>query len=103
MMNNQINNAAAAAAAAGGNGSFTQNMQFVSSVDPPYPGVQHDRHRCCQVETRHALAHGNGDPAIGTLQQHLARARAGGSEGNKGREAALAGLEMVTLLRRLED
>lgn len=28
--------------------------------------------------------------------------RAGGSEGNKGHEAALAGLEMVTLLRRLE-
>jgi 6,7-dimethyl-8-ribityllumazine synthase len=29
--------------------------------------------------------------------------RAGGREGNKGSEAALAGLEMVTLLRRLED
>ena len=28
--------------------------------------------------------------------------RAGGKEGNKGHEAALAGLEMVTLLRRLE-
>ena len=32
-----------------------------------------------------------------------ARERAGGKEGNKGCEAALAGLEMVTLLRRLED
>ncbi len=32
-----------------------------------------------------------------------ARARAGGERGNKGSEAALAGLEMVTLLRRLED
>lgn len=32
-----------------------------------------------------------------------ARARAGGSEGNKGSEAAIAGLEMVTVLRRLED
>ncbi len=32
-----------------------------------------------------------------------ARARAGGVRGNKGSEAALAGLEMVTLLRRLED
>lgn len=29
--------------------------------------------------------------------------RAGGKEGNKGHEAAVAGLEMVTLLRRLED
>ena len=29
--------------------------------------------------------------------------RAGGREGNKGHEAAIAGLEMVTLLRRLED
>jgi 6,7-dimethyl-8-ribityllumazine synthase len=29
--------------------------------------------------------------------------RAGGREGNKGSEAALAALEMVTLLRRLED
>ena len=29
--------------------------------------------------------------------------RAGGREGNKGCEAALAALEMVTLLRRLED
>lgn len=29
--------------------------------------------------------------------------RAGGSEGNKGHEAAIAGLEMVTLLRRLQD
>lgn len=29
--------------------------------------------------------------------------RAGGREGNKGHEAAMAGLEMVTLLRRLED
>jgi 6,7-dimethyl-8-ribityllumazine synthase len=32
-----------------------------------------------------------------------ARARAGGKEGNKGCEAAIAGLEMVTLLRRLQD
>jgi len=32
-----------------------------------------------------------------------ARDRAGGNEGNKGREAAHAGLEMVTLLRRLEN
>ncbi len=32
-----------------------------------------------------------------------AHARAGGELGNKGSEAALAGLEMVTLLRRLED
>ena len=32
-----------------------------------------------------------------------ARDRAGGKEGNKGFEAALAGLEMVTLLRRLQD
>ncbi len=38
-----------------------------------------------------------------TDAEEQARARAGGSEGNKGREAALAGLEMVTLLRRLED
>ena len=29
--------------------------------------------------------------------------RAGGKEGNKGSEAAIAGLEMVTLLRRLQD
>lgn len=32
-----------------------------------------------------------------------ARDRAGGNEGNKGREAAHAGLEMVTLLRQLEN
>ncbi len=32
-----------------------------------------------------------------------ALARAGGKEGNKGCEAAIAGLEMVTLLRRLQD
>lgn len=32
-----------------------------------------------------------------------ARDRAGGKEGNKGCEAAVAGLEMVTLLRRLHD
>jgi 6,7-dimethyl-8-ribityllumazine synthase len=32
-----------------------------------------------------------------------ARDRAGGKQGNKGFEAALAGLEMVTLLRRLQD
>lgn len=31
-----------------------------------------------------------------------ARARAGGAHGNKGCQAALAGLEMVTVLRRLE-
>ena len=35
--------------------------------------------------------------------EEQARERAGGNEGNKGSEAALAGLEMVTLLRRLED
>lgn len=34
--------------------------------------------------------------------EEQARARAGGAEGNKGHEAALAALEMVTLLRRLE-
>jgi 6,7-dimethyl-8-ribityllumazine synthase len=34
--------------------------------------------------------------------EEQARARVGGAEGNKGHEAALAGLEMVTLLRRLE-
>jgi 6,7-dimethyl-8-ribityllumazine synthase len=38
---------------------------------------------------------------VDTEEQALARA--GGTEGNKGHEAALAGLEMVTLLRRLED
>ena len=32
-----------------------------------------------------------------------ARDRAGGKQGNKGFEAAIAGLEMVTLLRRLQD
>ena len=32
-----------------------------------------------------------------------ARDRAGGKQGNKGFEAALASLEMVTLLRRLQD
>ena len=32
-----------------------------------------------------------------------AQARAGGREGNKGCEAAIAGLEMVTLLRRLQN
>ena len=32
-----------------------------------------------------------------------ALARAGGDHGNKGREAALAALEMITLLRRIED
>ena len=38
-----------------------------------------------------------------TDTEEQARDRAGGREGNKGSEAALAGLEMVTLLRRLED
>jgi 6,7-dimethyl-8-ribityllumazine synthase len=38
-----------------------------------------------------------------TDSEDQARERAGGREGNKGCEAALAGLEMVTLLRRLED
>jgi 6,7-dimethyl-8-ribityllumazine synthase len=37
-----------------------------------------------------------------TDNDEQARARAGGQEGNKGCEAAIAGLEMVTLLRRLE-
>ena len=37
------------------------------------------------------------------LNVNEARERTGGKEGNKGCEAALAGLEMVTLLRRLED
>jgi len=32
-----------------------------------------------------------------------ARDRAGGKDGNKGSEAAHAGLEMVSLLRRLQD
>lgn len=32
-----------------------------------------------------------------------AEARAGGSEGNKGTEAALAALDMVTVLRQVED
>jgi 6,7-dimethyl-8-ribityllumazine synthase len=38
-----------------------------------------------------------------TDTEEQARDRAGGKQGNKGSEAALAGLEMVTLLRRLED
>jgi 6,7-dimethyl-8-ribityllumazine synthase len=38
-----------------------------------------------------------------TDTEEQARERAGGREGNKGSEAAIAGLEMVTLLRRLED
>ena len=38
-----------------------------------------------------------------TDTEEQARKRAGGQDGNKGSEAALAGLEMVTLLRRLED
>lgn len=38
-----------------------------------------------------------------TDTEQQAMARAGGREGNKGHEAAVAGLEMVTLLRRLED
>ena len=37
-----------------------------------------------------------------TDTEEQARARAGGEHGNKGCEAALAGLEMVTLLRRLD-
>ncbi|MDX1431716.1 MAG: 6,7-dimethyl-8-ribityllumazine synthase [Gammaproteobacteria bacterium] len=37
-----------------------------------------------------------------TDTEDQAHARAGGAHGNKGSEAALAGLEMVTLLRRLE-
>ena len=36
-----------------------------------------------------------------TDDEAQARARAGGERGNKGREAALAALEMVTLLRRV--
>lgn len=37
-----------------------------------------------------------------TDTEEQAHARAGGAHGNKGSEAALAGLEMVTLLRRLD-
>jgi 6,7-dimethyl-8-ribityllumazine synthase len=42
---------------------------------------------------------GNGILTVDTLQQAVDRA--GGSEGNKGEEAALAALEMVQLLREL--
>jgi 6,7-dimethyl-8-ribityllumazine synthase len=42
---------------------------------------------------------GNGILTVDTMQQALDRA--GGSEGNKGEEAALAALEMVHLLREL--
>ncbi len=38
-----------------------------------------------------------------TDTEEQAQARAGGKEGNKGRQAAIAGLEMVTLQRRHED
>lgn len=38
-----------------------------------------------------------------TDDMEQARARAGGSEGNKGAEAALAAMEMVTLLRNLDQ
>jgi 6,7-dimethyl-8-ribityllumazine synthase len=38
-----------------------------------------------------------------TDSDEQARDRAGGKDGNKGIEAALAGLEMVTLLRHLQD
>ena len=42
---------------------------------------------------------GNGVLTVDTMQQALDRA--GGSEGNKGEESALAAIEMVFLLRRL--
>jgi 6,7-dimethyl-8-ribityllumazine synthase len=43
---------------------------------------------------------GNGVLTVDTMQQALDRA--GGSEGNKGEESALAAIEMVHLLRRLD-
>jgi 6,7-dimethyl-8-ribityllumazine synthase len=52
-----------------------------------------------QVSLAHALPVGNGVLAV---EQHAdAEARAGGAHGNKGEEAALAALEMASLLGKL--
>ena len=53
-----------------------------------------------QVSLEHALPVANGVLAV---EKHAdAEARAGGAHGNKGEEAALAALEMATLLRSLQ-
>ena len=69
------------------------------------PHFEYVAGECARGVSRVALAE-NLPVIFGVLttdNDEQARERAGGKEGNKGREAALAGLEMVTLLRRLGD
>ena len=54
-----------------------------------------------QVSLEHDLPVGFGVLTVDTLEQAIDRA--GGKAGNKGAEAALAAVEMATLLRRLEQ
>ena len=69
------------------------------------PQFEYVAGECARGVSRVALAE-NVPVIFGVLttdNDEQARERAGGKEGNKGCEAALAGLEMVTLLRRLGD
>jgi len=69
------------------------------------PHFEYVAGECARGVSRVALAE-NVPVIFGVLttdNDEQARERAGGKEGNKGCEAALAGLEMVTLLRRLGD
>ena len=54
-----------------------------------------------QVSLAHDMPVGFGVLTVDTLEQAIDRA--GGKAGNKGAEAALAAVEMATLLRRLEQ
>jgi len=53
-----------------------------------------------QVSTRHGVPVGFGVLTVDTIEQALERA--GGKAGNKGSDAALAAIEMASLLRKLE-
>ena len=54
-----------------------------------------------RVALEHELPVAFGVLTVDTMEQALARA--GGEEGNKGREAALAALEMISFLRRFDS
>ncbi|MFB3064181.1 MAG: 6,7-dimethyl-8-ribityllumazine synthase, partial [Gammaproteobacteria bacterium] len=53
-----------------------------------------------QVSTRHGVPIGFGILTVDTIEQALERA--GTKAGNKGSDAALAAIEMASLLRKLE-
>lgn len=96
----EIPQAAGRLAAAGGYDAIVA-IGAVVNGETPHGG--HVASQCASGVARVALDHDL--PVIfGVLttdDQAQAMARAGGEHGNKGREAALAAMEMVTVLRRL--